>query len=391
MKVEWMRKIDRHVGRPLVYFLSFFIRNRDMLPECDIKTIVVAKYFGIGSITLSTPLLQAIRERFPSAQIVFLTFNNNTELLKLFPFISEVISIRNDTLSHFIYDTLKAIMKLRMESKPEIFLDIEFFSHYSSLMAWLSGARSRVGFHTSLLPRGRILTHRVSFNSHRYITEAFSALGQKIGANKEFGLFKPVLDMSYRDAVSDWLRHIGIVKDQYIVINTRSTDHLGELKKWPDDKWASLITKIVFSLRFPIILTGLRGDRSAVDQVRALLPDSVFTVVHNTAGEFSLGEFLAVLQMSRFLITIDSGPLHLSQMLDVPCIALFGPETPVLYGPRRKFDRTVYANLYCSPCCNVLEGKQAECTNPHYKECMESIDINNVWSEILILNDLLRQ
>jgi ADP-heptose:LPS heptosyltransferase len=380
-----MRNIDRQVGRPITYLLSLFSRSEDVLPQEDIRTILVSKYFGIGSIILSTPLLQSLRERFADAKICFVTFRQNAELLTLFPFIDEVIIIRDDSLFHFVVDTIKTVLRFRFRSMVDLFIDMEFFSHYSSIVAWLTGSRFRVGFHTSLLPRGRLLTHRVAFNPHRYITEAFHALGQKIGAMKGYPLYKPDMSSAYVRNVSEWLNSRGLRERGYVVVNTRSSDHLGELKQWPADRWTSLISHIVESLGLPVILTGIKKDRSDLEHIIKPLPDHIRGYVHNTAGEFSLGEFLALLQRSKFLITIDSGPLHLSQSLGVPCVALFGPETPVLYGPRRKHDRTIYMDLYCSPCCNVLEGKKAVCTNLFYNQCMRSIEVDMVRQEVFSL------
>jgi len=391
MKIELMRKVDRQLGRPVTYLLSLLVKGRDTLPGEDVQTIVVSKYFGIGSITLSTPLLQSLKKRFPDARIIFVTFQQNAELLKLFPFIDEVITIRNDTMFQFIASTAKTLFLFRFRSKIDLFIDMEFFSHYSSLMAWLSGTRYSVGFHTSLLPRGRLLTHRVAFNPHRYITEAFHALGQKIGTQKEYPLYKPNINSNYIHRVSEWLRDKKLRKHEYVVVNTHGTDHLGKLKQWPPEKWTELITRIVKTLKIPIIMTGIKKDYSDIENVINPLPAQISTFVYNTAGEFSLGEFLALLGMSKFLITIDSGPLHLSQSFGVPCVVLFGPETPILYGPRKEYDRTIYMNLYCSPCCNVLEGKKAECTNPFYNYCMRGIEVEKVWCEVADLNKYIEE
>lgn len=389
MRIEWMRKVDRHVGRIFSYPLSLFVRKRNTMPEKDIRNIVVSKYFGIGSIALSTPLLQSLRQRFPDAKIFFLTFPQNEPLLKLFPFIDKVISVRNDSFIHLMADTVRTIFLFRFRSTPELFIDMEFFSHYSALITWLSGSKFRVGFHTPILPRGNLLTHRVAFNPHRYITEAFHALGQKIGTEEEYPLYKPELDASFVAAVSGWMEVLGLNRGQYIVISTESSDHLGDLKKWEEGKWSEIVKRIVEFLNLAVVLTGVRGSDAQIERIIAPLDRAVRKSTHNTAGVFSLGEFLALIRMSKLLITIDSGPVHLAESLGIPCVALFGPETPVMYGPRGGKSRVVYRGLYCSPCCNILEGKKADCTNDTYKKCMKDIEIDHVWDEVLSLSSEL--
>lgn len=378
MRVEYMRSIDRHIGRVIAVFLSLFLRGRNEQPGRDTRCIVISKYFGIGSITLSTPLLQSIRESFPDAKIHFLTFRRNAELPALYPFIDGVIAIRGDSLMGFLADTLKAVFRLR-RMKVGLFIDMEFFSHYSALMALLSGARHRVGFHTSLLPRGRLLTHRVSFNPHRYVVEAFKELGRKVGAAGEHPLYRPVLDV-YSGRISKWISENGLREYGYAVFNIRGSEHLGSLNKWPAEKWARLAGLMVGEAGRSVVMTGVEKNRD-IDEVMENLDAGTRKFVHNIAGVFDIGEFMALLEKSRVLITVDSGPLHIAQSLGVPCVALFGPENPVLYGPRGKFSRTVYLGLYCSPCYNVLEGKKAECTSPLHNECMERIEVDMVWNE----------
>ncbi len=389
MRIEWMRNIDRYGGRLLAYPLALFSGKRNPLPEKNIRHIIVSKYFGIGSIALSTPLLQSLRQRFPDAQISFLTFPQNAPLLKMFPFIDQVVSVRNDSFFHLMVDTVRTVLLFRFRSTPELFIDMEFFSHYSALVAWLSGSPFRVGFHTPLLPRGNLLTHKVTFNPHRYITEAFYALGQKIGAQKEYSLYKPELDASFVTTVSGWMELRGLRRNEYIVVSTESSDHLGDLKKWEEEKWSELVKRIVGFLNLAVVLTGVEESNAQVERIIAPLDQHVRQSTHNAAGVFSLGEFLALIGMSRLLITIDSGPVHLAQLLGIPCVALFGPETPVTYGPRGRTSRIVYRSLYCSPCCNMLEGKKAECTNEVYKQCMRDIEVEHVWDEVLSLHNEL--
>lgn len=388
MKVEWMRSIDRYVGRPIAYLLSLFIRSLDMLPGKNARDIVVSKYFGLGSIILSTPLLQSLRDRFPNSKILFITFQQNAEVLTLFPFINEVIIIRNDRMFNFIVDTVKTILRFRFDFKIDLFIDMEFFSHYSALMAYLSGSKFKVGYHSSLLPRGRLLTHRVTFNPHRHVTEAFHALGQKIGTQKKYALYN--IKSACVPYVLEWSENRGLKEQAYVVINTQGSDYLGKLKQWPIDKWANLITKIAQALKLSVVLTGVKENRADIEKiVTPLLPNHISKFVYNTAGQFTLKQFIALLEKAKFVVTIDSGPLHIAQSLGLPCVALFGPETPILYGPRGKYCRTVYTGIYCSPCYNVLEGKKAECTNPIYNECMTGIEVERVWHEIVDLNNAL--
>ncbi|MFP5501037.1 MAG: glycosyltransferase family 9 protein, partial [Candidatus Sericytochromatia bacterium] len=63
----------------------------------------------------------------------------------------------------------------------------------------------------------------------------------------------------------------------------------------------------------------------------------------------------------RLVVSNDTGPLHLACAIGTPTVAIFGPETPVLFGPRGPKHRVVYKNLACSPCLNVYNGRSVKC------------------------------
>jgi ADP-heptose:LPS heptosyltransferase len=60
-----------------------------------------------------------------------------------------------------------------------------------------------------------------------------------------------------------------------------------------------------------------------------------------------------------------------------PTVAIFGPETPTLFGPRGPQHRIVYKNLACSPCLNVFNGRSVKCrfATTH---CVADISVSEV-------------
>ncbi len=60
----------------------------------------------------------------------------------------------------------------------------------------------------------------------------------------------------------------------------------------------------------------------------------------------SLEELPALVSKAKFCVTNDSGPLHLAAAMDVPVLGIFGPTSPILYGPfprERATNRTICA------------------------------------------------
>ncbi len=84
---------------------------------------------------------------------------------------------------------------------------------------------------------------------------------------------------------------------------------------------------------------------------------------------------IRMLQESRLLITIDTGLLHIASLLDVPTVALFGPQTPKRYGSLATKHVNIYHEWPCSPCILDYLGKiPKKCPIAHPAPCMASID-----------------
>ncbi len=63
---------------------------------------------------------------------------------------------------------------------------------------------------------------------------------------------------------------------------------------------------------------------------REKFPDNVF---FNLTGNTSLKSLAAIIARSDWIISNDSGPMHLSAAVGVKTIGIFGPTDPKLYGP----------------------------------------------------------
>jgi ADP-heptose:LPS heptosyltransferase len=58
----------------------------------------------------------------------------------------------------------------------------------------------------------------------------------------------------------------------------------------------------------------------------------------------------------------DSGPLHFAACVGLPVLALFGPESPEVYGPPVSSRNTVLHRAEpCGPCLNVYTDKHSRC------------------------------
>lgn len=391
MNINFMRFVDKYIGKLIILILSILRNYNNVREETKFHNFIISKFFGMGTIILSIPLLKAIKVKYNNSKIIFLTFKENSEIFEFFNLVDEVILIRRNNLFNFFIDTVKTLFYLRTKIKPDVFIDLEFFSNYSTIISFMSRAIIRIGFGLNDQIREKLLTNKVKFDGRLHILELFKALGNIISVNEEFSMIPPVVKEKHSKSIDIWLDNIGLKEKSFIIISTRSSTDLGCLKEWSIFKWAKLIERILKETKIKIVLTGLKEDFIYIEKIIFNVRNKQKSNLYNASGCFNLGEFISLLKKSKFLITLDSGPFHLAQSLKIPCVVLFGPETPLLYGPRDGINFIVYKNLPCSPCVNVLDGKKMKCKNEIFNKCMKDIEVEEVFQNVIELNKFLDQ
>src|SRR5262245_22228406 len=79
------------------------------------RKIVVTKFFGMGSIIVATPALQALRDAYPDAEIHFVSFSSNREILEILGLTDKNWYVDNTSPTTFAQSTLALARDLRAE------------------------------------------------------------------------------------------------------------------------------------------------------------------------------------------------------------------------------------------------------------------------------------
>ena len=367
-----MKAIDRYIGIPICLALDFFQIVTALLPKrvaTPPKKILIMKYFGIGSIILASPLLRAIKNKYPGASIGFLTFASNQDIVNRLALVDVVYPLRTDSPVHFIADLFTNIWKIRQE-RYDATIDMEFFAKFSTIMTYISGSPIRIGYFLRQLWRGNLLTHQIYYNHYKHITEVFGALAAPLGIQiTDYCPTKPLLSEAEKTAAGLILEKEGVQKKDVLIGFNVNVSDLSHERRWPKQEFQTLAKALLAELNVKLVFVGAPVDRTYVDEVLEGLGRSAQVV--NLAGKTSLGELLGVFTRLALFVTNDSGPLHIAAALDVPTLSFFGPETPVLYGPKGGDPLIFYKGLYCSPCLSVFNAKTAPCSGQNI--CMQSI------------------
>ena len=139
--------------------------------------------------------------------------------------------------------------------------------------------------------------------------------------------------------------------------------------------FSELALSIKERLGLQVLLAGNKADRAMLDDIAKSSKGAAI----NLAGKTDLKELAALLSISRFVVTVDSGPMHIAAALSTPAIALFGPTSPKRTGPYGEGNIIIQKDFDCSPCF------MRKCPDPR---CMEQITAGEVMEKILELDHI---
>lgn len=373
--------VDRLLAKPLAFTFNLFVRiaghllrRNHSVADADVRHIVVTKLLGMGSIVQATPLLRALRRRFPSARIAFLSGASNRGLLQRLPMVDEVMVLRDQSMLTLVLDVVRVLWTL-IRRRVDLFFDLEVYSAGTSVLSALSMARNRYGFyrHSARFKKG-LHTHLVYMNVDAPIAQLYLQLFRAIGGDctvpdGEDELFGPVrVDDAERVSMRDKIAGLGVPRDQpYFVVNPNASDLLVE-RRWPREHFVAVMEKLVRDGR-TVVLTGSPSEREFVESVRGLAAADARQGIINSAGALTLAELFALVEGAACVITNDTGPMHLAIAFNRPMVCMFGPGAPNHYGVYRKNIAVLYRGVICSPC--IYEVDEPPCAGNNI--CMQRI------------------
>ena len=209
----------------------------------------------------------------------------------------------------------------------------------SRLLAWLSGARERVGFDSR--EPGRFLMSRIVSKGpeSKHMSSEYRHLMTELGLHP--GAFAPSIATAPKDrqAAQDLLREIG---DDFVVFAPFTTR---PQKHWVEERWGELARRIYERFGLPVVILGGPGDAKASGRIREGGAGKIFDL----CGKTTIGQAAALVERSTLVIGVDTGLTHLGTAFDRPTVALFGATCPYLQTASPK-TRVLYEQQPCSPC-----------------------------------------
>ncbi len=329
------------------------------------KRILIIRLSSIGDVLLATPFIRQTRISFPDAAIDFVVKKKFIDLIKYNPHLHKIYSIDENEGISGLWRLRKKLLKNEYDYIFDLHNNIR-----SRILTF--NANSQV-FRIKKDKLKRALLVYLKINTYKTvlpIPERYLKVGEKAGVKDDLN----GLEIFWKNHIEEGLLSIfdrGFLQKGYVVIAPGAGF---KTKQWLPNYFKDLIKKLVSAKNINIILLGGQKEAKSFEALR--ISDKVF----NLAGELSLLETAIVISKAKFLVSNDSGLMHLATAVNTPVLAIFGSTVKELgFFPFRSEHKICEnENLWCRPCSHI--GRNF-CPLFHFK-CMKDIKPQAVFNQL---------
>ena len=310
----------------------------------DVRRILVLSRNNIGDCLLTTPLMRALKRRFPRAHLAVSVPAYNRDLLVTNPHVDELV-LRPE-IKRWAAKCRFAIEMRR--GSYDLIVSLQEKSAFYAWATWYAAlCNSRrpvtVGLHHRRTRRW--YQHNVPVRPDQHEVYKYLNVAELLGCPRER---RPVLELlPTREAqgrVEQFLAGEGIDPDvRFVAINPGGST---PDKRWPVERFAEVGDRLHSELGLPVMVLGGPADQDRAAQIVARMGHRPVVA----AGRVSLGDTAALLERCQLLVTGDTGPMHMAVALAVPVVALFGPTSPVKFGPFTTLSTFLRHDAPCPDC-----------------------------------------
>jgi ADP-heptose:LPS heptosyltransferase len=298
------------LGLPFVFF------NQSRPKE--IKKILIIRKDEIGDIVLSIPIYEAIKTKYPGAEIVVLCSRLTSEILKNNPYVDRIIKIDDflDNEKLNLYTLIKCIKK----EEFDIGIDPKG-SIVNILIMYFAGIKQRISYYN--VSGGKfLLTDHVFYERQIHEIEANLELLKTIGINRK--VFFPKIYLTNEEE-----KHVrGLVKKarlkKFVLVYSIPSK---KCKEWPLENFNKLV-KLFPKINF--LFTGIEKDRTQIERIIQENKNCV------SLYDYNLRKLSYLACLAEAVVAVDGGPMHLSWIANKKTISLFGQNDIELWRPLNK-------------------------------------------------------
>jgi ADP-heptose:LPS heptosyltransferase len=319
------------------------------------QKVLILRFSSIGDIVLTTPVIRAIKQQKPNTEIHYATKKSYANVLEHNPYIDQL---------HLLKDSTGKLIKELKEHKFDLIIDL----HHNL-------RTSRIKFHL------------------RKPSVTFSKLNIEKWLMVQFNINK-LPQIHIVDRYFDPIHHWGIKNDHKgLEYYNGCEDHLDipELEEVYHAKYAALVIggtyytkqipeeklyELIEQIKLPVVILGGPGEIDLAEKIHQKYPKKCW----NAVGKSNLNQSAELIRKSDFVITGDTGLMHIAAAYQKKIYSFWGNTIPEFgmtpYMPQNPEKSIILEvnDLNCRPCSKL---GYYHCPKKHFN-CMMKQDLNLV-------------
>jgi ADP-heptose:LPS heptosyltransferase len=284
--------------------------------------ILIVQLRRVGDILLTTPVVAYLKQVFPDAQIHFLAEPMGKTILESNPLLDRLI----------FYDKTSPLQMIKQARRERYDVVIDFMNNpRSGYLTMLSGAKWRVGWRHPI--------RKIFYNSPidipsapEYVPRRKLRLVQSwlMGAGYQSPTpvkIRPEIYLTSQDeAVADqWMQKEKLERGGFVVF-VPIPRH--PLRGWRIEGFQKVALDLIQKRGKRVYLTWGPGEEAQVAKVRLGFEDKIGLLPLT-----SIREMAAIFKRAAFVLTNESGSMHVAVAVGAPTVTLYGPTRPIDWNP----------------------------------------------------------
>ena len=310
------------------------------------RRILIVRTDRIGDVLLSTPVIKALRQKYPQAYISMLVSPYARDIVENNPYLDEVIIYDKDIKHKSWMRSLQFASRLKKKK-----FDLAVILHPINrmhLLTFLAGIPERLGYKRKFGFLNNLVKAHTKQEGRKheaeYNLDLLSDLGVSGNARDLFMPIKPESEQWVKDLFA---RHGIKEADRLLAINPGASC---PSKIWPSANFAQVAEILASRYNFKILVVAGAKDIPLANMVANKIGDRAL----NLSGKTSVSHLASILKRCALFISNDSGPVHIASSLGVPVISIFGRNQPGLsprrWGPLGRLDKYLHKDVGCIQC-----------------------------------------
>jgi ADP-heptose:LPS heptosyltransferase len=324
--------------------------------------ILILRFSSIGDIVLTTPVMRCLKKQIPNCIIHYAVKSSFSSIVESNPYVDKVLVLR---------DYVEEIIGIAKRERYDFIIDLHNNLRTLQIKKALKKVPSK-SFHKLNIQKWLLTNFKINNMPNMHIVDRYMKTIEHLNVRND------------GQGLDYFIPEKEVVKEQDI-----PTAHLAgyigivigaahKTKQLPVDKLIELCAKI----KHPIILMGGKEDYLTGKQIAEQDPFKIY----NSCGKYSLHESADLVRRSKFIISNDTGLMHIAAAFKKPIISIWGNTVPSFgmtpyYGNYNIMSAIIEnKNLRCRPCSKI--GYDA-CPKKHFK-CMNELNVDELVATVQV-------